>query len=131
MSHAGGEMIRMRIWQLALAVAVAMGGTAGITLACTASSPQPVYVCQDYTSCANGQFLEVDDHNGAPIFAVGQTGGAKTFGDCTSEYGPSDIFNAAVTLCYHAPSGSCKAPSAWLSPQGLYFCTGSTWMRRI
>lgn len=124
-------MNRTGIWKVLLGITVLIGGTIGIALACSASSPSPVYICQDFTTCDNGQFLEVFDHLGNPIFSVGETGGAKTFGDCTSEYGPSDIFNAAVTLCYHAPSGTCKAPSTWLSPQGLYYCTGSTWIRRI
>lgn len=124
-------MIRMRIWQLALAVAVAMGGTAGITLACTASSPQPVYVCQDYTSCTDGQFLLIKDHLGAPTFAVGQTGGPKTFGDSSSVYPPSDIYDPAVTTSYQAPSGSCKPPALWLSPQGVYFCVSETWRKKL
>lgn len=121
----------MRPWKLALAAAVLVAGTAGITWACSASNPVPVYVCQDFTSCANGQLLEVFDHNGSPVFAVGQAGGAKTFGDCTSEYNTTDIFNAAVTLCYKAPSGACKVPSSWLSPQHLYFCVGGAWQRRV
>ena len=124
-------MIKIRTLHLAVAAAAVMtiSGTVGITLACSASSPSPVYVCQDFTSCTSGQFLQVSDHNGSPIFAVGETGGAKTFGDCTSDYGPSDIFNAAVTLCYRAPSGSCKAPSVWVSPQGIFECVASRWIR--
>lgn len=121
----------MKPWKLILAAVVLAAGTAGITWACSASSPQPVYVCQDFTSCANGQLLEVFDRNGSPIFAVGQTGGAKTFGDCTSEYNTTDIYDAAVTLCYHAPSGPCKVPSSWLSPQGLYFCVLGSWQKKL
>lgn len=121
----------MKAWKVLLGIAVLIGGTIGITWACSASSPSPVYTCMDYSSCTDGQFLLIKDHLGNPVFAVGETGGAKTFGDCTSEYNTTDIYDAAVTLCYHAPTGTCKAPSAWLSPQGLYYCIGSTWIRRI
>lgn len=121
----------MKAWKVLSGIAVLIGGTIGITLACSASSPQPVYTCTDYGSCKDGQFLLIKDHLGAPIFAVGQTGGAKTFGDCTSEYGTTDIFNAAVTLCYKEPTGSCKAPSSWLSADHLYFCVGGVWQKRL
>lgn len=89
-----------------------------------AAVTQPVYVCQDFTTCANGQFLEVFDHLGNPIFSVGQTGGPKTFGDSTSVYPPSSIYNPAVTTSYQAPTGTtCVAPALWISPQGFYTCS--------
>ena len=122
-------MNRTGIWKVLLGIAVLIGGTIGITLACSASSPSPVYTCADYGNCANGQFLEVFDHLGSPIFSVGETGGSKVFGDCSSDYAPSSIYDPVVTMCYHAPSGACKSPQSWLAPDGLYLCQNSSWRK--
>lgn len=124
-------MIRMKIWLLPLIIALTAFASVGITWACSASNPQPVYICQDFTNCANGQFLEVFDHNGAPIFSVGQTGGPKTFGDSTAVYPPSSIYDPAVVTSYQAPSGTCKPPELWQSPQGIYFCVGGIWKKKL
>lgn len=122
--------MRIRAWKVLTGIAVLIGGTIGITLACSASSPSPVYICTDYSSCTDGQFLLIKDHLGSPVFAVGETGGAKVFGDCFSDYAPSSIYDPVATVCYHDPSGSCKSPQSWLAPDGLYECTGTTWRKR-
>jgi len=109
-------------------IGTAVGLTGGIIGICSAAAPSPVYICQDYTNCTDGQFLLIKDHLGAPIFAVGETGGAKTFGDSTSVYPPTDIFDPAATISYQAPSGSCKPPALWLSPQGIFTCRNGAWV---
>lgn len=120
----------MKAWKVLSGIAALIGGTAGITLACSASSPSPVYTCTDYSSCTDGQFLLIKDHLGNPVFAVGQTGGPKTFGDCQSDYAPSSIYVPAVTICYRPPAESCKAPELWIDPTSLWTCTPSgTWTR--
>ena len=45
------------------------------------SPPQPlIYICQQ-APCTNRQEFEIFDRNGAPIFSVGEYGGASVFGD--------------------------------------------------
>lgn len=120
--------------------------TVGVVAAVTTygSSAQPgdplVYVCpltQGTTgqNCANDQEFEVFDTYGAPIFSVGEFGGAGVFGDNLSVVPPGTVTHAAVTESYTTPAGygstSCVAPAIWLAPQGLWKCTSSgTWSRR-
>jgi len=119
--------MRKRIMPVIAGIGAVVGLTGGIIGICSAATPAPVYICQDYTNCTDGQFLEIKDHLGAPIFAVGETGGAKTFGDCFEDYGPDSIYVPVITVCYRPPSGTCKSPQSWLTGSDLYFCRNGSW----
>ncbi len=87
--------------------------------------------------CANDQELEVFDQGGAPIFSVGQYGGASVFGDNLRVWAPGSNLltgTAAVTLSWEPPGkydrqfklpGGCTPPAIWESPQGIWKCTSS------
>lgn len=115
---------------------VLAAGAASYGGAALAASGDPlVYTCPDTqghdSQCANAQEFEVFDKNGAPIFSVGETGGAAVFGDKLSVYPPSSVFSPAVVSSYQAPSGSCTSPAAWIAPQGIWACKGGVWVKKI
>ena len=120
----------MRGWHaVALAVAAAAVTAAGTAAAVSAAVSQPVYVCQDFTSCANGQYLEVFDHNGAPIFSVGATGGADVFGDDFRLFGHDDPFDPEIVITDKPLPATCKAPERWINVTGSWTCHGGLWVR--
>jgi hypothetical protein len=119
-----------------------------MALSVTASSPaatapgaQPgsslVAICQG-VPCPDAQEFTVSDDNGAPIFSVGEYGGAGVFGDCLSTY--ANVFYAATTECPWAPLAydarlglprSCVGPHVWLSPSGIWACHGGAWRLKL
>ena len=109
------------------AVIASAGSAAG--MAAVASSPQPVYICQDYTSCQNGQYLEVFDHNGAPIFSVGQTGGADVFGDDFRLFGHDDPFDPEIVITDKPLPATCKVPERWINVTGSWTCRAGVWVK--
>lgn len=119
------------------------------TLASTSRANAPgdplVYVCSSVQGpaapvCASNQELEVFDHNGAPIWSVGEFGGDAVYGDNRSVFAPGDIFNAAVTISYASPaaydsahklSTSCKTGTVWVEPHGIWSCRLSKWVQAV
>jgi hypothetical protein len=98
-----------------------------------------VYVCPALP-CAGGQELEVFDHNGAPIFSVGETGGAAVFGDNASVYAPGSVTHPAVVLSWESPAAydakfrlptGCVAPAIWESPADIWACQGGKWVVKV
>jgi hypothetical protein len=103
----------------------------------THSPPQPLIdICQQ-APCTNNQEFEVFDQNGAPIFSVGEYGGASVFGDDFRVWTPGTNLlagTAAVTLSWESPgeydhqfklADGCTPPAIWESPQGIWACTSS------
>ena len=101
------------------------------------SQPQPLIdICQQ-APCTNRQELEVFDQNRAPIFSVGEYGGASVFGDNLRVWAPGTNLltgTAAVTLSWESPgkydrqfklADGCTPPAMWESPQGIWACTSS------
>jgi len=101
------------------------------------SPPQPLIdICQR-APCTNRQEFEIFDQNGAPIFSVGEYGGASVFGDDFRVWAPDTNLltgTAAVTLSWESPgeydrqfklAGGCTSPAIWESPQGIWACTSS------
>jgi hypothetical protein len=101
------------------------------------STPQPlIYMCQQ-APCTNAQELEVFDQGGAPIFSVGEYGGASVFGDNLRVWAPGTNLltgTAAVTLSWESPGEydhqfklveGCTPPAMWESPQGIWVCRSS------
>lgn len=90
----------------------------------------PVYVCPAFApDCAHAQELVVQDHNGAPIFAVGEYGGAKVFGDKLSVY--SGVLTPSVVISHKADvmRGSCASRrELYISPAGMFTCTQHGWV---
>ncbi len=118
---------RVVVVALSIAFCVSMLGLVSVnTTSASAQSPQLVYICQK-VPCTNSQELEVFDNYGAPIFSVGEYGGAAVFGDNLRVYPPGSVFNPSVTESYKPPTGACVSPSIWLSPQGLWKCQGTAW----
>jgi hypothetical protein len=132
----------MRIRKVAGILAFAITTTsAGFAIASATSAhaqgnPPLVYICPSVQgqqpNCQNGQEFEVFDHNGAPIYSVGEAGGDGVFGDNRSVYAPTSVFNPVLVESYTTPAGygktSCTAPSTWIEPHGIWYCTTSgTW----
>jgi hypothetical protein len=103
-----------------------------------ASSPssQLVYECGSQP-CRGGQEFLVVDKNGAPIWSVGEYGGASVFGDNLKVYAPKRIFHAAVTISWEPPTAydrkfrlatSCRPPGLWIAPQGTWHCVSGSWL---
>lgn len=114
---------------LAVLFAVALASS-GLTVAVAgAATPSPVYICQDFTSCQNGQYLEVFDHNGAPIFSVGQTGGADVFGDDFRLFGHDDPFDPEIVITDKPLPATCKAPERWINVSGSWTCRNGLWAK--
>ena len=101
------------------------------------SPPQPlIYICQQ-APCTNRQEFEIFDRNGAPIFSVGEYGGASVFGDDFRIWAPGTNLlagTAAVTLSWESPgeydrqfklADGCTPPAIWESPQAIWACTSS------
>jgi hypothetical protein len=101
------------------------------------SPPQPLIdICQQ-TPCTNRQEFETFDQNGAPIFSVGEYGGASVFGDNFRVWAPGTNLvagTAAVTLSWESPgeydrqfklADGCTPPAIWESPQAIWACTSS------
>lgn len=129
-----------RFWPVIATVLLVIGIGIGVFATnSNAAVTQPVYICQQFDGCANNQFLEVFDHNGAPIFSVGATGGPKTFGDNMGVYSPSSVFNPSVVTSYTDPAtynktfglaNKCVPPQLWIAPTAFYTCSSSgTWVR--
>lgn len=137
----------MRIRKVAAIAAFAItAGSAGFAIetatSAHAQSGQPlVYICPGVQngqtpSCANGQEFEVFDTFGNPIYSVGQSGGDAVFGDNRSVFAPGSVTNAAVIESYTTPAGygktSCVAPSTWIEPHGIWYCTSAgTWAKDL
>jgi len=68
-----------------------------IPAAAVADSPPLVYTCQAQPCTANQEFTVSDPH-GAPIFSVGEYGGAAVYGDQISVYKPGDVYHPVVQL---------------------------------
>ena len=101
------------------------------------SPPQSLIdICQQ-APCTNSQEFEIFDQNGAPIFSVGEYGGASVFGDDFRVWAPGTNLlagTAAVTLSWESPgdydhqfklADGCTPPAIWESPQGIWACTSS------
>jgi len=101
------------------------------------SPPQPlVGICQQ-TPCTNGQELEVFDQGRAPVFSVGEYGGASVFGDNFRVWAPGTSLltgTAADTFSWESPgkydhqfklADGCTPPAMWESPQAIWACTSS------
>jgi hypothetical protein len=101
------------------------------------SPPQPLIdICQQ-APCTNNQEFEIFDQNGAPIFSVGEYGGASVFGDDFRVWAPGTNLlagTAAVSLSWESPgeydrqfklADGCTPPAIWESPQGIWACTPS------
>lgn len=121
-------------WKTASRVLVAAAAAsviaAGTSVAVSAQNPTPVYICGDFTSCVNGQYLEVFDHNGAPIFSVGQTGGADVFGDDFRLFGHNDPFDPEIVITDKPLPATCKAPEKWINLAGTWTCQFGIWTRQ-
>ena len=138
------------VFSAALGLCAACQGTsspgAGAPTVLTASSgvsqhahspPQPlINICQQ-APCTNSQEFEIFDQSGAPIFSVGEYGGASVFGDNLRVWAPGTSLRtgtAAVTLSWESPgeydrqfklADGCAPPAIWESPQGIWACTSS------
>jgi hypothetical protein len=101
------------------------------------SLPRPLIdICQR-APCTNGQELEIFDQGRAPIFSVGEYGGASVFGDNLRVWAPGTSLlagTAAVTLSWESPgeydrqfklADGCTPPAMWESPQAIWACTSS------
>jgi hypothetical protein len=102
--------------------------------------PEPLtYIC-DKLPCTNGQEFEIFDHNGAPIFSVGEYGGADVYGDNLRIWAPNTNLltgTAAITFSWESPAAyarefnlndQCAPPAIWESPQAIWKCTSAhTW----
>jgi hypothetical protein len=108
--------------------ALAVTGIGSYTAA-KADSPAPVYVCQSFSpDCTDGNEIFAQDHNGLPIFAVGEAGGVKVFGDKLSVY--SGVFTPSIVLSQAGdyPAGACSTlHELYVSTRGLFTCTSSGW----
>lgn len=108
-------------------------------------TPQPghpaplIYICKRIP-CASGQEFEIFDHNGAPIFSVGEYGGADVYGDNLRIWAPNTNLltgTAAITFSWESPTAyarefklndRCTPPAIWESPQAIWKCGSShTW----
>jgi hypothetical protein len=101
----------------------------------TSPSTQLVYVCGSQP-CRAGQELQVVDPHGAPIWSVGEYGGAGVYGDNLKVFAPETVFHPAVTISWESPlayarkfrlARSCKAPALWIAPQGTWHCVSGGW----
>jgi hypothetical protein len=100
-----------------------------------------VYICPGVQngktpSCTNGQEFEVFDTNGAPIYSVGEFGGDAVFGDNRSVYPPGTVTDPALVESYTTPARygktTCTAPSTWIEPHGIWYCTSSgKWVKYL
>jgi hypothetical protein len=99
--------------------------------------PRPLTdICQR-APCPDGQEFETFDQAGAPIFSVGEYGGASVFGDNLRVWAPGTSLlagTAAVTLSWESPgeydrqfklANGCTPPAIWESPQAIWTCTSS------
>lgn len=121
----------MKLAHLIAAAGLVSGGCAIGTAA--ASSPQLVYICQQQP-CTNSQELQVTDPHGAPIFSVGEYGGAGVFGDNLSVYGPGSVYAPSVVESWRSPvraGASCSRPAVWIAPGGIWSCKAGTWVRMV
>jgi hypothetical protein len=150
------DRLRARLGALGLAVALvaALGPGAGCD---STSSPGPhtpsarppgsvvsqrpparplIRSCQR-APCPDGQEFQIFDQAGAPIFSVGEYGGASVFGDIFRVWAPGISLlagTAAVTLSWESPqqydrqlslADACTPPAMWESPHGIWTCTSS------
>jgi hypothetical protein len=104
------------------------------TAAHAQSDPSLVYICPGVQNgqppnCKNDQEFEVFDTNGAPIYSVGEFGGDAVFGDNRSVFPPGNVFDPALVESYTTPAKygktTCTAPSTWIEPHGIWYCTSS------
>jgi len=106
-----------------------------------AGSAPLVYTCTatqgTIPQCQNGQELEVFDRNGAPIFSIGEYGGARVFGDNLGVVPPGSLqpngtlsYTDPITYdhTFHLPT-SCAAPQLWIDSQHyrIYKCVKGKW----
>jgi hypothetical protein len=127
-----GRFMTVLRWTLPFLVLLA-GYLAGRT---TSPSTRLVYVCGSQP-CRAGQEFEVVDSHGAPIWSVGEYGGAGVFGDNLKVYAPRNVFHPAVTISWEPPlaydkkfkvTAKCKAPALWIAPQGTWHCVSGQWV---
>jgi len=134
-----------------LVLAAAGGALGAMTQHAIAATPPLVYACPgDATGtpppCVNNQELAVTDRNGAPIFAVGETGGAHAYGDNLGVNGTS-VFTPNTTLSWESPvayygTTACTVPAkgaVWIDSAGgaeFWVCApsspgspGGTWVK--
>ena len=156
-SETSGPVPRLRHLGLAVVLIAALGLEAGCggasppgagapTAASRAShaghagharpSPRLIAICQR-APCPNAQEFEIFDPPGAPIFSIGEYGGASVFGDNLRVWAPGANLRtgtAAVTLSWESPqeydrqfrlADSCTPPALWESPQAIWTCTSS------
>jgi hypothetical protein len=99
-------------------------------------SPPLIDICQR-APCPNGQELEIFAQDRAPIFSVGEYGGASVLGDNLRVWAPGTSLlagTAAVTFSWESPgkydhqfnlADGCTPPAVWESPQAIWVCTSS------
>lgn len=101
---------------------------------------QVVYVCPGIKDgqgrdCANLQEFEVFDGNGAPIFSVGESGGAAVFGDNDKVFPPGNVRDPSIVESYTTPavygSRTCVAPALWISPSAFFSCYNGAWVQTL
>jgi hypothetical protein len=121
-----------------LAALVVFG--AGYFVRESGSTRQVVYICPGIKNgqphdCANLQEFEVFDANGAPIFSVGEAGGAAVFGDNHSVFPPGNVRDPAIVESYTTPgaygSKTCAAPALWISPTAFFSCLYGRWVQTL
>ena len=114
------------------ALVIAAGGCATGT-AMADSTPQLVYICQQQP-CTNNQEIQVADDKGAPIFSVGEYGGAAVFGDNLSVYAPRQVYAPSVVESWRSPvraGAACTRPAVWIAPGGIWSCKAGQWVRMV
>jgi hypothetical protein len=101
------------------------------------SQPQPLIDICRQAPCTSGQELEIFAQDRAPIFSVGEYGGASVFGDNLRVWAPGTSLlagTAAVTLSWESPgeydhqfklADGCTPPAMWESPHAIWACTSS------
>jgi hypothetical protein len=117
-------------WKNWAETAICTVSVAAAVITCTqqkssASPPQLVYVCSAQP-CSHSQELTVSDNRHAPIFSVGEFGGAGVFGDNFSIYAPGRISSPVMVWSYASPAAygktSCTPPETWYSPSAIWIC---------
>lgn len=115
------------------------GAGAGIGVAVAAPGDPLVYICPQEQgptnpNCQFSQEFEVFDHNGAPIYSIGEFGGDQVYGDNRSLFPPGTVFNPSIVESWESPQAygkkTCVAPELWIEPRNLWACTTSgTWYK--
>jgi hypothetical protein len=86
-----------------LAAIVVVAAMAAFTPAAAAHAevlPHPLVTMCDTQPCPDAQEFTVWDPDGAPIFSVGEYGGAAVYGDMFSVYKPGDVYHPVIQLRY-------------------------------